>query len=61
MDAAIKRLPFLETAGRATHWAGLYEVTPDAHPIMGAIARGVTRIGHHDFMETIWKLDPSRG
>jgi hypothetical protein len=23
--------------------------------IMGAIARGVTRIGHHDFMETIWK------
>ncbi|MGQ0633023.1 MAG: hypothetical protein ACT4QC_00275 [Planctomycetaceae bacterium] len=28
--------------------------------IMGAIARGVSRIGHHDFMETIWKLDPSR-
>ncbi len=29
--------------------------------IMAAIARGVTRIGHHDFMETIWKLTPSRG
>ena len=29
--------------------------------IMAAIARGVTRIGHHDFMETIWKLAPSRG
>ena len=28
--------------------------------IMGAIARGVTRIGHHDFMETIWKLAQSR-
>ena len=28
--------------------------------VMGAIARGVTRIGHHDFMETIWKLDQSR-
>jgi len=31
-----------------------------APSIVGAIARGVSRIGHHDFMETIWKLDPSR-
>ena len=23
--------------------------------VMGAIARGVSRVGHHDFMETIWK------
>jgi hypothetical protein len=23
--------------------------------IMGAIARGVSRVGHHDFMDTIWK------
>ncbi|RLS58908.1 MAG: hypothetical protein DWH91_01535 [Planctomycetota bacterium] len=28
--------------------------------IMAAIARGVTRIGHHDFMETIWKPRSSR-
>jgi hypothetical protein len=28
--------------------------------IMGAIARGVTRIGHHDFMDTIWKPESSR-
>lgn len=28
--------------------------------IMASIARGVSRIGHHDFMETIWKHDPSR-
>ncbi|MBL8852190.1 MAG: Uma2 family endonuclease [Planctomycetaceae bacterium] len=28
--------------------------------IMATIARGVSRIGHHDFMETIWKGDPSR-
>ena len=28
--------------------------------IMATIARGVTRIGHHDFMETIWKLSSSR-
>ena len=35
MDAAIKRLPMLSNAGLITHVAGLYEVTPDAHPIIG--------------------------
>ena len=35
MDAAIARLPLLEKVGRASHWAGLYEVSPDAHPIFG--------------------------
>jgi hypothetical protein len=28
--------------------------------VMGAIARGVTRVGHHDFMDTIWKADKNR-
>jgi sarcosine oxidase subunit beta len=36
MDAAIDRMPMLATAGRLSGWAGLYEVTPDAHPIFGA-------------------------
>jgi sarcosine oxidase subunit beta len=35
LEAAVARLPLLEHAGRASHWAGLYEVTPDAHPIFG--------------------------
>lgn len=35
MEAAIKRLPMLQQAGLASHLAGLYEVTPDAHPIYG--------------------------
>ena len=35
MEAAIKRLPLLERAGLASRMAGLYEVTPDAHPIIG--------------------------
>ncbi len=35
MEAALARLPLLEKAGRASHVAGLYEVTPDAHPIFG--------------------------
>jgi len=34
-EAAIERMPLLDRAGRASHWAGLYEVTPDAHPIFG--------------------------
>jgi sarcosine oxidase subunit beta len=38
LDAAIARLPLLESAGLLSHWAGLYEVTPDAHPIIGAVA-----------------------
>jgi len=35
LEAAVKRLPLLSKAGLASHWAGLYEVTPDAHPIYG--------------------------
>lgn len=36
LEAAVDRMPLLERAGLASHWAGLYEVTPDAHPIFGA-------------------------
>jgi Putative restriction endonuclease len=28
--------------------------------IMGTIARGLSRVGHHDFMDTIWKAGKSR-
>jgi sarcosine oxidase subunit beta len=35
LEAAVERMPLLEKARRASHWAGLYEVTPDAHPIFG--------------------------
>lgn len=36
LEAAADRMPILERAGRLAGWAGLYEVTPDAHPIFGA-------------------------
>jgi len=36
LDAATARMPILEKAGLVSHWAGLYEVTPDAHPIFGS-------------------------
>jgi sarcosine oxidase subunit beta len=35
LEAAIARMPCLEKANLLSHWAGLYEVTPDAHPIYG--------------------------
>lgn len=38
VEAAIHRMPRLEEASIATSWAGLYEVTPDHHPILEAHA-----------------------
>lgn len=37
LEAAVGRLPLLANAGLHSHWAGLYEVTPDAHPIIGRV------------------------
>jgi len=37
LEAAVERLPPLESAGLASRWAGLYEVSPDAHPILGSV------------------------
>lgn len=55
MERAIERLPLLEKAGLLSHWAGLYEVTPDAHPIIGPVSalEGyflVTGFSGHGFM-----------
>jgi sarcosine oxidase subunit beta len=38
LEEAMKRLPILEQAGLASRWAGLYEVSPDAHPILGPVS-----------------------
>lgn len=55
MEAAINRLPLLAKAGRQSAWAGLYEVTPDAHPIFGGVPQLdgyylVTGFSGHGFM-----------
>lgn len=55
MEAAIARLPLLAEAGLMAHWAGLYEVTPDAHPIISAVPALdgyvlVTGFSGHGFM-----------
>jgi sarcosine oxidase subunit beta len=54
LEAAARRLPLLEQAGVVSRWAGLYEVTPDAHPIVGTTPVGgfyvVTGFSGHGFM-----------
>ncbi|HSM58799.1 MAG TPA: FAD-binding oxidoreductase [Candidatus Sulfomarinibacteraceae bacterium] len=55
MEKAIERLPLLQKAGLVSHWAGLYEVTPDAHPIIGPVPNldgyyVVTGFSGHGFM-----------
>ena len=54
MEAAINRLPLMEHAGLASRIAGLYEVTPDAHPIFGKTPIDgyflVTGFSGHGFM-----------
>jgi sarcosine oxidase subunit beta len=53
-EAAIARMPLLNRAGRTSHAAGLYEVTPDAHPIFGRTSvEGLLVVGGfsgHGFM-----------
>ncbi len=60
LGKAAQRLPLLEKAGLASHWAGLYEVTPDAHPIFGATpVEGfwvVAGFSGHGFMQLAGKL-----
>lgn len=55
LEAAIRRLPLLASAGRLAHWAGLYEMTPDAHPIISRVPQVegyivVTGFSGHGFM-----------
>jgi sarcosine oxidase, subunit beta len=56
LEAAVKRLPLLEEADLASHWAGLYEMTPDAHPLIGQLepfsnAYVVAGFSGHGFMQ----------
>jgi sarcosine oxidase subunit beta len=54
LEASIARMPMLEQVGLLSHWAGLYEVTPDAHPIFGPTPVDglyvVTGFSGHGFM-----------
>ena len=55
IEAAVKRMPILENTGIRTRQAGLYEMTPDAHPIIGSTpVEGfylLTGFSGHGFMQ----------
>jgi sarcosine oxidase subunit beta len=38
IENAVRRVPTLESAPLASGWAGLYDVTPDANPILGPVS-----------------------
>ena len=52
---ALARLPLLENSGIKTRQAGLYELTPDAHPIIGSTPEDgfylLTGFSGHGFMQ----------
>lgn len=55
LEAACQRMPMLEQVGVASRWAGLYENSPDAHPILGAVDEVagfycITGFSGHGFM-----------
>jgi sarcosine oxidase subunit beta len=55
LEAAVRRFPLLANAGLAHHWAGLYEMSPDAHPLIGRLepldnAYVVAGFSGHGFM-----------
>jgi sarcosine oxidase subunit beta len=37
LEEAVRRMPVLGEAGVRSRWAGLYEVTPDAQPVIGRV------------------------
>ena len=37
IEQAVRRLPAIENAELASGWAGLYDVTPDANPVLGPV------------------------
>jgi sarcosine oxidase, subunit beta len=55
LERLVRRYPPAEGASIENAWAGLYDMTPDAHPIVGSIADGVYAacgFSGHGFMQS---------
>ena len=55
LERLAKRFPAAAGAGVERAWAGLYDMTPDAHPILGFVAEGVYAacgFSGHGFMQS---------
>jgi sarcosine oxidase subunit beta len=55
VERLVRRYPLAEGATIENAWAGLYDMTPDAHPIVGRVADGVYAacgFSGHGFMQS---------
>jgi sarcosine oxidase, subunit beta len=55
LERLARRFPAAARAGVARAWAGLYDMTPDAHPIIGFVGEGVYAacgFSGHGFMQS---------
>ena len=55
LDRLVERFPLAVGAVVENAWAGLYDMTPDAHPIVGPVAEGVYAacgFSGHGFMQS---------
>ena len=55
LERLTRRFPAAAGAGVVRAWAGLYDMTPDAHPIIGPVAEGVYAacgFSGHGFMQS---------
>lgn len=60
-DQVIKRFPAYEVAGLASSWSGVYDVTPDWNPVLGAVAGYEGLVVGFGFSGHGFKLSPSVG
>ena len=61
VDVAVRRLPALGDASISHAWAGLYEVTPDANPIIGPAAGVGGLLPHHRIQRPRISASPAAG
>jgi sarcosine oxidase subunit beta len=60
-DQVVKRFPAYEAAGLASSWSGIYDVTPDWNPVLGAIADFEGLVVGFGFSGHGFKLSPAVG
>jgi sarcosine oxidase, subunit beta len=60
-DQVVKRFPPYGTAGLASSWSGVYDVTPDWNPVLGSIADYEGLVVGFGFSGHGFKLSPSVG
>lgn len=58
---AAERFPSFETAGLASSWTGVYDVTPDWNPVLGRVPEVPGLVVGFGFSDYCFKLSPAVG